>query len=150
MISPSPIQTDITLKRDFTSSASKLVKRKKKRKGPPPVSIRFTQEQRGKLEEMAAGVALSTYIKAVLFDDGKTPRKSRNSNPIKDYQKLAMALGMLGKLDTLTKLTDFMDAVEQERMNVPANVQQEVMHACADIRLIRCYLITALGIKAED
>ena len=78
------------------------------------------------------------------------PRKSRNNNPVKDYQKLAVALAMLGQLNPLTTLTDFLDAIEQDTVTLPDDIQKEVVQACADIRLIRKYLILALGVKAED
>ena len=142
----SSIHTDVSLKPDFTASAAlpKKKKAKKKRKGPAPVSVRFTQEQLDRLEEMAAGQALGTYIKAVLF-------KNRRNTSTQDYQKLAVALAMLGQLDPLTTLTDFLSAIEQGNTPPPDDdVRKEVVQACADIRLIRKYLILALGVKAED
>lgn len=140
----SSIHTDVLLKPDFTANAAlpKKKKTKKKRKGPAPVSIRFTQAQLDKLEEMAAGQALGTYIKAVVF-------KSRR-NTSSDYQKLAVALAMLGQLNPLTTLTDFLDAIENGTVTLPADIRQEVVQACADIRLIRKYLILGLGVKSED
>ncbi|MEZ5691669.1 MAG: hypothetical protein R3D71_08400 [Rickettsiales bacterium] len=142
----SSIHTDVSLNADFNAGAA-LPKKKTRKKRTPPLSIRLTDKERVWLENMAAGQALSAYIKAVIFSGKKTPRRR---SPIEDSRKLAMALGMLGKMNMLTKLTDFLDALEQGSADVPADVQQEIMHACSDIRLIRYHLITALGIKAEE
>ncbi|MCB2081383.1 MAG: hypothetical protein H6908_03140 [Hyphomicrobiales bacterium] len=144
------IHTDVSLNKDFTASAALPKKKKGRKKRMPPVSVRFSKEERARLEEEAAGMALSTYIKAVVLDDEHKPRKSRNANPAKDYQKLAVALAMLGQLDPLTTLTDFLNAIEDGSVTLPDDIRKEVVQACADIRLIRKYLILALGVKAED
>ncbi|MCK4946329.1 MAG: hypothetical protein KAS59_08720 [Alphaproteobacteria bacterium] len=125
------------------------LKPEKKAKRPAPLSIRLTAEQRYQLEEMAAGQSLNAYIKTVLFQDKTKSRKVRNKQPIKDHKKLALALGILGRLNTLDTLEKLLNTTDSKNAPLLSFVQRDILQACTDIRLIRCYLITALGVKAE-
>ncbi|MDH5721895.1 MAG: hypothetical protein OEY94_01055 [Alphaproteobacteria bacterium] len=145
MIGSSTIKTDIKLKRDFNAACTAKPKKSKKDKRPAPLSIRLSKEQRARLEEMAAGQSLNSYVKTVLFQG----EKKRIAQPIKDHEKLALALGLLGKMGTLSTLESLLEASEKEQVYMPTLLQGDIAQCCVDIRLIRCYLIKALGIKAE-
>lgn len=107
-------------------------------------------DERAWLEENAAGQALSAHIKAVLFDENAPKgQKSPRLRAIKDCRKLALALGLLGQMNTLETLKRFLDSHEK-RLFIPSEIREEVSETCADIRLIRLYLIQVLGVKAED
>lgn len=65
----------------------------------PPFSIRFTKEERQKLEHMAQGTSLGEYIRSCIFG-GSIPvrvRRTRGRFPVKDEQVLSQILGMLGR-----------------------------------------------------
>lgn len=134
-----------SLKNTFGTSAPKP-----RKKRPAPLSIRMTDAERVRLEEKAAGMALSAYIKAVVLEDGDAPRKRRGSQPIKDYQKIAIALDLLGRMNAFSTFDGLLQASDNERLYLSPQIEAEIRKACADIRLIRCHLITALGVKAED
>ena len=57
-----------------------------------------TKKHAPRLEEQTAGMDLNTYIKTMVLDDEHKHRKNRNNNPVKDYQKLAVVLAMLGTI----------------------------------------------------
>lgn len=69
---------------------------------------------------------------AVLFDDGRIPHKSRGGSPITDHQKLTLALGLLGQLNS--------------KLDMQTCQSSDIY---AEIRLIRQYLIAGLGVKVE-
>ncbi len=148
-MSGSSIQSDISLKSKFAASSCIPEKQKSNKKRPAPLSIRLTDDERERLEEMAAGQALSSYIKTVLFNGETVQRGKRGAQTIKDYQKLAFALGLLGKLGTFATLNNLLDASQEQRVDMDSEMRDEVLKACQNIRVIRCNLIAALGVKVE-
>ena len=125
------------------------LKPEKKAKRPAPLSIRLSVHERSMLEKMAAGQSLNAYVKTVLFQDKTKSRKAHRKQPIKDHKKLALALGILGRLNSLDTLEKLLNTTDSKNAPLLSFVQRDVLQACTDIRLIRCYLITALGVKAE-
>ena len=67
------IHTDIPLKRDFTASSAPQ-KKKGKKKRIPPVSVRFSKEERIQLEKQAAGMALTGQPRAIVFHEKENRR----------------------------------------------------------------------------
>ena len=62
--------------------------KEKPKKRPAPFSIRFTEEERARLEYDAEGMAIGEYIKWRVFHDSNPKRKVRNRRPIKDHVEL--------------------------------------------------------------
>ena len=57
----------------------------KKSKTTSQFSIRFTIEERARLECDAAGLSLGEYIRLRLFNDKREKRRTRSKHPIKDH-----------------------------------------------------------------
>ncbi|WP_187428601.1 hypothetical protein ROLI_013060 [Roseobacter fucihabitans] len=74
-----------------------LAKHKKTPAKPSPVTLRVTPEERTKLEELAAGMTLSAYIRACVFAEETKRRKKRPANVIEDKKAAAEALALLGQ-----------------------------------------------------
>ena len=73
-----------TLRHEFRPSAAKPKTKRKKR--IPPVSVRFNADERAWLEERAAGMSLSGFIRDAVLENSKPKRRPRQQNPVQDYQ----------------------------------------------------------------
>lgn len=62
----------------------------------PPYSLRFSSEDRARLERDAAGISLAAYIRWRLFDPDSPPPRQRGKAPVKDQQALSGVLARLG------------------------------------------------------
>ena len=111
-----------------------------------PYSIRLTAEERQFLEEMAGGIAVSTYIKSILFkEDGNTKPKPRVRQPVKDDKKLAELLACLGNSRLNENLRTLAEAAEHGTLYVDEQVHSQIQCAVADVHAIRMMLMKALG-----
>lgn len=120
-----------------------------KAKTPPPFSLRFTFDERAKLEEAANGVPLGSYIKAVLFGQDLQKVRRRNTNPIKDHAALAQVLGVLGQSRLAQNVNQMAKAVHAGALPVNPDTEADLDRACEDIRAMRHALIEALGLESE-
>lgn len=64
-----------------------------KAKYPPPFSIRFTFEERARLDADRCANTRSTHIRELLFGDNVTPRKRPGNSPVGDAEALERVLG---------------------------------------------------------
>ena len=80
-----------TLDRQF----NKLAKDQRP-KYPPPFSLRFTFEERVRLERQAGSMPLSAYIKSVIFADSAPQYRKRRRSAAADEKLLAEVLAALG------------------------------------------------------
>jgi hypothetical protein len=117
------------------------------KKYPAPFSLRLTFEERAKLEEAAAGMPLSEYIRSRLFDDGQSPRRPKRRQPVKDHQTLASLLGELGKSRIANNLNQLARAANTGSLPVTPDTESAIASACADVRQIRALLVRALGLE---
>lgn len=65
-------------------------------KYPPPFSIRFTFEERARLDAARGRKALAAHIREELFGDNVSPRRRPGNSSVKDAEALARVLGALG------------------------------------------------------
>lgn len=112
---------------------------------PAPFSIRFTFEERAKLEKAAAGMPLGAYIRQKLFDGELTPRRVRGHNPVKDHAELARVLGALGQSRLSSNLNQIAKAANLGALPVTPELEEELSEACQSIRSMRSDLMRALG-----
>ncbi|MCE8511019.1 hypothetical protein KBY28_21470, partial [Ruegeria pomeroyi] len=86
-----------TLGHNFNEVASDSVKRKAAAPNyPPPFSIRFTFEERAKLDVARGRKALAAHIRDALFGEDASPRRKPGNSPVKDAEALGRVLGALG------------------------------------------------------
>ncbi|MBL4645070.1 MAG: hypothetical protein COA52_11590 [Hyphomicrobiales bacterium] len=120
---------------------------------PPPAtaafSIRFTIEERSELERRSRDMALSTYIKSVLFADAVQRSKQVGRSPGKDKMQLAEILACLGAGQISQNLSALAAAAENGSLYVDEQVQADLTQACDDIAVIRTMLMRTLGIATE-
>lgn len=68
-----------------------------KRSSVSPVTLRLTPAERERLEELAAGMTLSAYIRACLFAKEERRRKRKPKAVVAEKRAMAQALALLGQ-----------------------------------------------------
>lgn len=122
----------------------------RRKKAPPPFSLRLTKDERTKLEAAASGMPLGPFIKAKLFDGDLSPRRTRGQAPVKDHAALARALGLLGNLRLANNLNQLAKAANKGALPLSPDVEGELMATCAAVLAIRMELMKALGYESEE
>ncbi len=125
-------------------------KEKKRRKYPPPISVRVTWEERERLEREAAGMSLSGHVRERLFKDKTVPRKTRGRFPVKDHAALAQVLAALGRSGLYNTLSRLLLAVEEGRCPLEHDLERDVREALQHVVVMRTELVTALGLKTHS
>lgn len=125
---------------DFNTTAAT-----KADKAPPPFSLRFTFEERARLERDAAGMSLGAYIRSRLFGDDAPPRRTRGKFPVKDKAALARVLALLGASRLSQNLNQLARAVNIGALPVTPETDAELRDACRAIVDMRDELLRAFG-----
>lgn len=112
---------------------------------PPPFSLRLTFEERARLEEDAAGMALGAYIRSRLFGEDVSPRLTRGKFPVKDHEALGRVLGALGASRLSSNLNQLARAAHTGSLPVTPDTEAVLAEACQAILTMRAELLTALG-----
>ena len=135
-----------TLDHNFNDLSAKPAKDEAgKTKYPPPFSIRFTFEERARLDADRGPRALSTHIREKLFGDDTTPRKKPGNSPVGDAEALGRVLGALGASRLSSNLNQLAKAVNTGSLPVSPEVEAELMEACQEVQELRADLLRALG-----
>ena len=121
-------------------------------KMPPPFSLRLTFDERARLEELAGNEPLGSYIKRKVFDGkgaGTKRARSRKRRPIKDEQRLAQVLAMLGQSRIANNLHQLAKAANLGTLPMMPDTERDIRRACADVALMRRELLRALGHRTD-
>ena len=114
-------------------------------KYPPPFSLRFTFDERAKLDMLRGSMPLGRYIREQLLGDDAAPRKRRGRYPVKDQEALGRVLGALGSSRLSQNLNQLARASNSGSLPVSPDVEEELRQACADVNAMREELLRALG-----
>lgn len=123
---------------------------KRTQKRPAPFSLRLSFEEKQKLIEDAGRQSISAYIKARLFDPDTPIKQARGLNPVKDQKALAQLLGMLGSSRIAKNLNELADAARVGALPINEDTEKAIKRACDDVRIMRRFLLAALGIRETD
>ena len=115
-----------------------------------PYSIRFTTEERARLDKEAGNRPLSLHIRSKLFGDSAAPRKSPARKPSVDDAALAKALSALGRSRLAANMNQLAKATHMGRLTLKPDAAEELSQACADIAVMRSALMTALGLRTDE
>lgn len=115
-----------------------------------PFCLRLTKAEREQLEAEAGNRPLGAYIRELLFGAQAAPRRKRR-RPAADQELLAKVLGMLGASRLASNVNQLAKAAKLGLLvGVAPDVVQKIMEACADIRMMRDALLSALGMSPDD
>ena len=136
----------------FSEAAGSLI-RKPREKLPPPFSIRFTREERARLNRDAGSMAMSAYIRRMLFGNCAVLRQARylhkQRRPAIDDKTVAAWLGSLGRSELATSMMAIALAAQSGALPVTPELSGKLDTACDDIGTMRDALFVALRIKPE-
>lgn len=135
-----------TLDHNFNDLSARSAKKPTgKAKYPPPFSIRFTFEERARLDADRGSQPLSAHIREKLFGEDVTPRKRLGNSPVRDSEALGRVLGALGASRLSSNLNQLAKAVNTGGLPVSPEVEAELMEACQEVQELRADLLRALG-----
>ena len=125
-----------------------------RKKPPPPFSIRFTDEERARLNQAAGALSLAAYIRLKLFAGEETPPSrprmtKKPPAPSLELAVLGQMLAGLGQSRLASNVNQLAKAANTGSLPVDPEVEAELRDACEDIRQMRLALISALGVKAR-
>jgi len=132
------------------SGSSQENTHKNAEKRPAPFSLRLSFEEKQKLIEDAGRQSISAYIKSRLFDPDMPAKQARGLNPVKDQKALAQLLGMLGSSRIAKNLDELADAARVGALPINEDTEKAIKRACDDVRIMRRFLLAALGIRETD
>ena len=111
------------------------------------VTLRMTPEERAKLEELAAGMTLSAYIRACVFSEETKRRKKRAFSSIEDNKAAAEALALLGQSRIASNLNQLAYHANIGALIVGEVEKDQIAQANDHLAAIRSLLMQALGRK---
>ncbi|WP_320240913.1 plasmid mobilization protein [Cognatiyoonia sp. IB215182] len=108
-----------------------------------PLTLRLTPEERTRLEELAAGMTLSAYVRACVFAENA----SRPKSPVQDKKTVAEALALLGQSRIASNLNQLAYHANIGALMVGEAEKAQIAEANAHLAAIRTLLLEGLGKK---
>jgi len=112
---------------------------------PPPFSIRFTFEERARLDDERGRKTLAAHIRDRLFGQDAGLRRKPGNSPIKDFEALGRVLGALGASRLSSNLNQLAKAVNTGSLPVTPETEADLVAACEEVKALRIDLLRALG-----
>ena len=119
--------------------------RRKTRKSASPVTLRVTPEERARLEERAAGMTLSAYVRGCVFGTEAKRRKRRPRDVIADKAAAAEALTLLGQSRIASNLNQLAYHANIGALIAGEAEKAQIAEANTHLKAIRALLMQALG-----
>ncbi len=136
-------------KRAFEKAApSTATKAARERTALSPFTLRLTVAERKRLEELAAGMTLSAYVRACVFAEDAKLRKRRPSDAIADKKAAAEALALLGQSRIANNLNQLAHHANLGILIMGEREQAQVTEAYEHVLAIRALLMEALGARS--
>lgn len=114
----------------------------------PRVTLRLSVEDHARLQELADGMALSTYIRAKALGETLGRRKPHSTASVADKQALAQLLGLLGQSRVANNLNQLAYQANTGSLPIDDAMRDQISEAYEHVVLMRAILIKALGLKA--
>jgi hypothetical protein len=108
----------------------------------PPFSLRLSFQERARLQALADGEPLGSYIRDRLLSDAP----KRRIMTVHDREALTRVLGMLGQSRLSSNLNQLAKAVNTGSLPVTPETERELRQAARDVMVMRRMLIDALGL----
>lgn len=131
-----------------TFRTSAQARKPDRRKRTPPVSIRFSDEERARLASFAGEQPLSRYVRDFVLK-GHDIAKRRKSAPAPERKEIAQLLSALGRSELASLLRDTLAAIDDGGLLLEPDTEADLRLACAEISKMRCDLMKALGMRGD-
>lgn len=119
--------------------------KQRKRSSISPITLRLTQEEREKLEQLADGMTLSAYIRACVFAEQAKRRKRRPKNVVEDKKAAAEALALLGQSRIASNLNQLAYHANIGVFIEDEDTKAQIIEANNHLQALRSLLMKALG-----
>lgn len=113
-----------------------------------PLTIRLTREERRRLEELAAGMTLSAYVRACLFAEDVRIRTTRPTDAAAEKRAAAEALALLGQSRIASNLNQLAYHANIGVLITGEAEKAQIAEANDHLVAIRSLLVQALGKRA--
>lgn len=136
----------MTRKRDESAvSAFAKASKPQSRRKTFPVTLRLTEEERKRLEELADGMTLSAYIRACLFAKAERRRKRRPGSVVADKKAVAGALALLGQSRMASNLNQLAYQANIGALTIEDRERAMIADAYNSVQSMRALMVEALG-----
>ncbi len=115
-----------------------------RRSDVPPVTLRLTAAERERLEELAAGMTLSAYIRACVFAEEEKRRERRPKDTVADKKALAECLSLLGQSRMASNLNQLAYQANIGALVVDNDTKAQITESYEAIKEMRALLVDAL------
>ena len=112
------------------------------RRAISPLTLRLTPEERARLEELAAGMTLSTYVRACVFGEEAKRRKRRPKDKVADKKAIAEALALLGQSRIANNLNQLAYHANIGALEINASEREQIGEAYAHVLASARMLVT--------
>ena len=139
---------------DLTGAANEafakpITKSKSEKRGArraiSPLTLRLTPEERARLEELAAGMTLSTYVRACVFGEEAKRRKRRPKDTVVHKKAIAEALALLGQSRIANNLNQLAYHANIGSLEIGFEEREQIEETYAHVVAMRTLLVAALG-----
>lgn len=113
----------------------------------PPTSVRFSREERARLDAEAGSLSVSSYIRHRLFEVPTSRRAYRR--PLQDDKALGEVLAALGNSRLSSNLNQLAKAVHSGSLPVTPETEAAILAACATVQQMGGQLVQALGLPDD-
>lgn len=143
----SKVETKATLTSTHRAAAADVSTKTKasKRRELSPLTLRLTVEERARLEELAAGMTLSAYVRACVFAEEERLRATRPADAIAEKKALAEVMGLLGHSRIASNLNQLAHHANLGLMIEDDRAKGQIAEANQHLLAIRTALMAALG-----
>ncbi len=118
------------------------------KKYAPPFSVRLTLAERARLDKEAGQLPIGEYVRGRLFDTPDT-RKRVYRRPVQDAKALGQVLAALGNSRMTGNIYQIVRAIHAGELAVTAEQQKNLEEVLVNVRDMRQWLMTALGLQAD-
>ena len=113
----------------------------------PPFSIRFSPEERQRIERRAGAMPVGAYIKSVVLAEDAPRYRKRRTMAEADQRLLAEVLARLGSSRTASNLNQIAHHLNRGTLILDAELSDDLKRACAEVAWMRATLVQALSVK---
>ncbi|TPW33111.1 MobC family plasmid mobilization relaxosome protein [Martelella alba] len=113
----------------------------------PRVTVRFSPDDYERLQELADGMALGVYIRAMALQEELPRRKPRSAASVADKAAIAQLLGLLGQSRIANNLNQLAYHANIGSLTIDDKALGRIDEAYAHVLLIRATLMRALGMR---
>lgn len=114
----------------------------------PRVTIRLSEADHARLVEMADGMALSTYIRALALNENLSKRMRTSMSPVTDQKAIGQVLGLLGQSRIANNLNQLAYQANIGALQIDDEALAQIEEAYVHVVAMRGLLLKALGSRS--